>query len=101
MTEAILEVLKKEGFIADLEKKGKDIKKHIDVELKYFEDGEPAIHDVRRLSKQSKRVYKGAKEIHPVKNSYGIMVLSTPKGILSDKEARKQSIGGEALFIIW
>lgn len=96
----ILEVLKKEGYISDFEKKGKDIKKKLKVELKY-DSGSPKINDVKRLSKFSKRVYKGVNEIYPVKNGYGILVLSTPKGVISDRDARKQKVGGEALFEIW
>lgn len=101
LTSSILEVLKKEGFIADFEDKGKEVKKHIDVELKYSNDGTKAISDVKRVSKQSKRVYKSVDQIHPVKNGYGRLILSTPAGILTDVQARKQRIGGEALFQIW
>lgn len=98
---SILEVLKKEGFIADYENKGKEIKKHIDITLKYNDAGEPAISDVRRISRQSKRVYKSVDKIYPIKNGYGRVILSTPAGILTDVQARKQKIGGEVLFEIW
>jgi small subunit ribosomal protein S8 len=101
LTSSILEVLKKEGFIANFEDKGKEVKKHIEVELKYTNDGEKAISDVKRVSKQSKRVYKSVDQIHPIKNGYGRLILSTPVGILTDVQARKQRIGGEALFQIW
>jgi small subunit ribosomal protein S8 len=101
LTSSILEVLKKEGFIANFEDKGKEVKKHIEVELKYTNDGEKAISDVKRVSKQSKRVYKSVDQIHPIKNGYGRLILSTPAGILTDVQARKQRIGGEALFQIW
>lgn len=98
---SILTVLKKEGFVADFESKGKDVKKEIEIDLKYEDSGKPAITDVRRVSKQSKRVYKSVEKIHPVKNGYGRLILSTPAGILTDVEARKKKIGGEALFEIW
>lgn len=98
---AILEVLKKEGFIADFEKKGKEVKKHIDITLKYDEAGKPAITDVRRISRQSKRVYKSVDQIRSVKNGYGRLIITTPAGILTDVQARKQKVGGEALFEIW
>ena len=101
LTSSILEVLKKEGFIANFEGKGKEVKKHIEIELKYSNEGEKAISDVKRVSKQSKRVYKSVDQIHPVKNGYGRLILSTPAGILTDVQARKQRIGGEALFQIW
>jgi len=97
---SILEVLKKEGYIEDFEKKGKDIKKRLNVNLKYTE-GDPVIKEVKRVSKQSQRIYKSVKDIHPVKNGYGMMVLSTPEGVMSDNEARKRRVGGEALFKVW
>lgn len=98
---SILEVLKKEGFIANYEEKGKEVKRHIDIELKYDNTGKPAISDVRRISRQSKRIYKSVDQIYPVKNGYGRLILSTPAGIVTDVQARKQKVGGEALFEIW
>jgi small subunit ribosomal protein S8 len=97
---SILEVLKKEGFIAGVEKTGKDISKKLIVTLKY-EDGAPAITDVKRISKQSKRTYTGYKDIKTVRNGYGITVLSTPQGVMSNKEATKSKVGGELLFTMW
>lgn len=97
---AILEVLKKEGFISDFENKGKEVKKHIDVVLKY-ENGKPAISNVRRISRQSKRIYKSVDQIYPIKNGYGRLILSTPAGVITDVQARKQNVGGEVLFEIW
>lgn len=97
---SILEVLKKEGFISNFENKGKEVKKHIDIVLKY-ENGKPAITNVRRISRQSKRIYKSVDKIYPVKNGYGRLILSTPAGIVTDVQARKQNVGGEALFEIW
>jgi len=101
MNMAILEVLKREGFVSDVDKRGKDLSKHIDITLKYGEEGKPSINNVKRVSKQSRRVYKSANEIHQIKNGYGLLVLSTPSGILTDKQARKSNVGGEALFEIW
>ncbi len=100
MQEAILSVLKKEGFIVDFEKKGKDIKKSLEVTIKYA-NGVPAINDTKRVSKFSRRVYKDVKSIYPIKNGYGLAVFSTPKGVMSDREAKKANVGGEALFEIW
>ena len=97
---AILEVLKKEGFISNVEKTGKDLKKKIVATLKY-EDGAPAITDVKRISKQSKRMYVGHKDLKTVRNGYGITVLSTPQGIMSNKQASKLKVGGEILFTMW
>jgi small subunit ribosomal protein S8 len=97
---AVLEVLKKEGFILNVEKSGKDISKKIIATLKY-EDGAPAITDVKRISKQSKRMYVGYKDLKSVRNGYGITVLSTPQGVMSNKQASKLKVGGEILFTMW
>ncbi len=100
MNAAILEVLKKEGFVGAIDKQGKDLKKKLVVALKYV-DGMPAITDVQRMSKQSKRTYAGYKDIKPVRSGYGITVFSTPQGVLSDKAAKKAKVGGEILFKMW
>ena len=96
---AILNVLKENNFIVDFSKKDKDAK-DIKVVLKY-EDGAAAITDVKRISKNSKRVYQSSKEIKNVRRGYGISVISTPNGVLSGSVARDQKVGGELLFEIW
>ena len=97
---AILELLQKEGFIKSFGKKGKKVVKFIEVVLSY--DGKEArINGVKRVSKTSKRVYFGSKEIKKVKNGMGSLIMSTPKGIMTDKMAREAKVGGEALFEIW
>lgn len=97
---SILECLKKEGYIVSFSKKMKKGFPQLEVELVYV-DKKPLISNVQRISKLSKRVYVGFKEIYPIKNGAGILVLSTPKGILSGKEAKREHVGGEALFKIW
>ena len=98
---AICDVLKNEGFITDFARKGKKVSnKVIEVTLKYVAK-QPKITGVTRLSKYSKRVYGGAADIKPVKQGKGILVLSTPKGILSGADARKEKVGGELLFKLW
>ncbi len=97
---AVLELLEKEGFIHSVSKKGKKTGKYIEVEVAY-EAGKSKITGVKRLSTFSKRMYQAASEIRSVKNGQGILVLSTPKGVLTDKEARKENVGGEVLFKIW
>lgn len=102
LKEAILNLLKKEKYIADYKVlKGDGVKQRIKVTLIYNEKGESKIIDVRRISKLSKRIYYGYKDILPVKYGKGLMVLSTPAGIISDRQAKKDKIGGEALFKIW
>ena len=97
----ILLVLKKLGYITDFEEVGEGVKKNFKVTLAYDSKGKSAITDVKRLSKLSRRMYVGYRGIKPVKYGYGHMILSTPAGIMTEVEARKQKIGGEALFIIW
>lgn len=97
---AIALCLKKEGYISEVSKKTKNGQPMIEVGLIYL-DGKPKIQEVARISKQSRRVYLGMKDIHSVRNGSGLLVLSTPKGILSGKEARKEQVGGEALFKLW
>ncbi|OGG55670.1 30S ribosomal protein S8 [Candidatus Kaiserbacteria bacterium RIFCSPHIGHO2_02_FULL_55_20] len=98
---AVAEKLKDMGYVQDIEKKGKKVRKTLDVTLKYNEAGEHIIRGVKRVSKPGRRLYKSTREIMPVRYGHGALVLSTPKGVLSDKEARKQNVGGEALFEIW
>ena len=97
---AILEILLKEGFIKSYGRKGKKFAKFIEVVLIY-EDGIPKIQDVERVSKTSKRVYSKSKDIRKVKSGFGALILSTPKGIMTDKMAKEVNVGGEALFKIW
>lgn len=97
---AILDCLMKEGFVKSFGKKGKKIAKFIDVVLSY-DNGEPMIHGIERVSKTSKRVYSKAKDVRRVRSGMGAMIISTPKGIMTDKMAKEQNIGGETLFKIW
>lgn len=99
MKVAILELLKQEGYIKTY-KVSEGVKPTVEVVLEYKKDT-PRISGVSRVSKQSKRVYTSVKDISPFKYGHGMTVLSTPKGILSDKQARKEMVGGELLFTIW
>lgn len=98
---AIAEKLKETGYVTAIEKKGKKVKKTLDVTLKYDAAGKHIINGVKRISKPGRRMYKRAGEIVSVKYGHGALILSTPQGIKTDKEARKEKIGGEALFEIW
>src|SRR6478752_6753422 len=99
MRENVLEVLKSEGYIrgyATLEhSSGRS-----EIELKYF-DGEPVIREIERVSKPGRRVYASVKNLPRVNNGLGISVLSTPKGIMADHEARDANVGGEILFTVF
>ena len=98
---AIAEKLKDAGYVKSFEKKGKKARKTLDITLKYDEAGNHAILGVKRVSKPGRRIYKSAREIVPIRYGHGALILSTPKGVVTDKEARKEKIGGEALFEIW
>lgn len=98
---AVAEKLKDAGYVTAVEKKGKKIKKTLDITLKYNDAGKHVIEDVKRISKPGRRLYKSVLDIHSVRYGHGALILSTPKGIKTDKEARKEKVGGEALFEIW
>ena len=95
--EAVLSVLKREGYIRDFARvnvrTGVD---EIKIELKYF-DGEPVIKEISRVSRPGRRVYSKIKELPRVYNGLGIAILSTPRGVMSDAEAREANVGGEVL----
>jgi small subunit ribosomal protein S8 len=97
---AIAEKLSKEGFIGAIAKKTRHGRPVIEVTL-VANNRVPKINDVTRLSKPSRRVYASVHDIKPFKNGRGAFILSTPKGILTDKEARTEHVGGEVLFSIW
>ena len=97
MRTRVLDVLKDEGYIrgyAQVEQKGAH--PQIEIELKY-NNGEPAIRQIKRVSKPGRRVYSGAKDIPTVANGLGVVILSTPKGVMSDWRAREENVGGEIL----
>jgi len=92
----VLEVLQREGYIRGFTEVEKDGRKELDIELKYY-DGAPVISEIRRVSKPGRRVYSAVRDLPLVRNGLGISVLSTPKGVMSDAEARMQNVGGEIL----
>ncbi len=101
MTQNIARVLKEEGFIEDFVEAGEGIKKHLVVSLKYKKNRKPIIQRLQRISKPGLRVYSNRKELPKVLGGIGIAIISTSKGIMTDREARKQGIGGEVLCHIW
>jgi small subunit ribosomal protein S8 len=93
----ILEVLKNEGFITNYYIESlENNKKALKVDLKYYE-GSPVIKEIKRISKPGRRVYSRAGSIPKIQNGLGVAILSTPKGVMSDGEARKNNIGGEII----
>ncbi|MGB3501235.1 MAG: 30S ribosomal protein S8 [Mesorhizobium sp.] len=97
----VLEVMKSEGYIRDFSQTDfGDGKSEIEIELKYAE-GSPVIREISRVSKPGRRVYVGAKSIPQVANGLGIAILSTPKGVMADHQAREENVGGEILCQIF
>ena len=92
----VLDVLQREGYIRGYSDEPVGGHPGIRIELKYFE-GQPAIQHVARVSKPGRRVYSGSKDLPRVRNGLGMIIVSTPKGVLSDAEARDQNVGGEVL----
>jgi len=92
----VLDVLKREGYIRGYSEEELAGHAGLRVELKYFE-GQSAIKHIARVSKPGRRVYSGSSELPRVRNGLGIVIVSTPKGVLSDAEARDQNVGGEVL----
>ena len=100
LRERVLEVLAKEGYIRSFATIEKDGKSEIEVELKYF-DGAPVIKEMTRVSKPGRRVYASVDTLPSVFNGLGISILSTPKGVMSDSDARAQNVGGEVLCTVF
>ena len=96
----IARILEREKFVDKISKVGRKTRKIIKIDLKYL-DGRPAISGLRRISKSGQRVYLPVKKIKPIRGGYGIAIVSTPKGLLTDKEARKQKVGGEVICEVW
>jgi small subunit ribosomal protein S8 len=96
----VLEVLKSEGYIrgyAEVEHEGRS---EVEIELKYF-DGEPVIREIERISKPGRRVYTSVKNLPRINNGLGVAIVSTPKGVMADHEARDANVGGEILCTVF
>jgi small subunit ribosomal protein S8 len=97
---AIAKILKREGFIGQVEKKGLKNKEKIEIILKYNQ-GIPAISELKRVSKPGQRIYVSGDKIKPIKQGYGLAIISTSQGLVTDKEAKKNKVGGEILCHVW
>jgi len=92
----IVEVLKTEGFIIDYKILEEENKSNLEIDLKYH-SGNPVIHSIQRISKPGRRIFSSAESLPKINNGLGIAIVSTPKGVMSDIDARKQKIGGEII----
>jgi small subunit ribosomal protein S8 len=97
---ALCGVLLEQGYIASVKDDESGVHKKLSVALKY-NGKSPAMTDVKRISKPGLRVYKGSKELPRVLGGLGIALVSTPKGVMTDKQARKEGVGGEVLAYVW
>jgi len=98
---SLLDIMKRNGFIKEIERVGRGDNKTIIITLKYRKDGTPRINILNRISKPSRRVYLGTKDIWNFKHGTGLLIISTSKGIMTDKEAKKAKLGGEIMLEIW
>ena len=97
----LAEVLKREGYIWDWKESEEDRFPVIHIDLKYGPNGERVIRHIKRVSKPGRRVYNGATQLRPILNGLGISIVSTSHGVISDREARQQNLGGEVLCEVW
>lgn len=97
---ALGKILEKKGFLKSVEVRGKKPKKLIEISLRYT-NKIPAVSGVKRVSKPGQRMYVSAREIRRIKGGYGIVVLSTSKGLMAGQDAKKEKVGGEILCEIW
>ena len=101
MKQGVADSLKREGYIWDWKVIEGSPSDQLRVDLKYGPNGEKLIQNIQRTSKPGRRVYQGVEDLKPVLDGLGISILSTNKGILSDREARRENVGGEVLCMVW
>lgn len=95
----ILRVLQEEGFIESFEVKADGAKKDIAIKLKYYQ-GKPVIERIKRISRPALRIYRPSRELPKIRGGLGIAIISTPKGVMTDRAARSQNVGGEVLCTV-
>ena len=98
---AVAKILAEAGYLEDAQKKSIGKKSVVELRLRYVSKNQPAISDFKIISTPKRHIYMSYRELRPVKQGYGLGVLSTPEGILNNREARKRKVGGEYLFEIW
>ncbi len=101
MTRSIAKVLQNEGFIAEFQEEQEGVKRSLVVSLKYKGNRQPLITSLKRISKPGLRVYSNRKELPRVLGGIGIAIISTSSGVMTDREARRQGLGGEVLCYVW
>jgi len=99
--EAIAELLREEGYIAAVKSYNHKGHRYLRLTLRYDDEGAPVIREIKRVSRPGRRYYAGAGELPRVKNGYGVAIVSTSQGIMTDKNARRANIGGEVLCTVF
>ena len=97
---SIVDILKSEGFIKDFSIEANGTKKSLRIFLKYV-DGESVIHEISRVSKPGRRMYRGFNDLKPVVGGLGVSILTTSHGVLTNKQAKARSVGGEVICTVW
>jgi len=97
---SLAKVLEKEGLIEAITTRGRKIKKIIEIKLKYEKD-QPVIEEIKRVSKPGQRIYLKKSQVKPIRQGYGLSIISTSQGLMTNKEAKKKGLGGEVLCEIW
>lgn len=98
---AIADLLVSEGYVKSVEIVGEGVQKNIKIDLKYGPDNQKVISGIKRISKPGLRIYSSVEDLPKVLNGLGIALISTSKGIMTDKQAREQKVGGEVLAYVW
>jgi len=101
MTNALAEILKEEGYVQAVKAYNSKGHKHLRLTLRYDDEGRPVIREIKRVSKPGRRVYAGADELPRVKSGYGLAIVSTSRGVMTDKHARAAHVGGEILCTVF
>ncbi|OGQ92556.1 MAG: 30S ribosomal protein S8 [Deltaproteobacteria bacterium RIFOXYA12_FULL_61_11] len=101
LKESIVRILRDEGYLRDYGVEEVDGKPYLNIALKYYGHNKNVISTIQRESKPGRRVYISAKDIPTVRNGYGIAILSTPKGLMTNKQAMAENVGGELLLTVW
>ncbi|RJQ14605.1 30S ribosomal protein S8 [Candidatus Parcubacteria bacterium] len=97
----LLTILKDKGFIKDVQRKGRGVDKKIEIFLKYDEAGRPAISEIKRKSRPGQRVYIKSNRIKPIRQGFGLAIISTSRGLMSANDALKSYLGGELICEVW
>ena len=97
---SLAKILEKQGVIGKVTSQGRKIRKAIEIELKYNQDG-PIAKTLKRISKPGRRIYIKRNELHPIRQGYGLIVISTPQGLMTNEQAKKKGLGGEVICEVW